>query len=252
MDKKIVLFCNEGTSSSIVLTELKSKFNILGIVIDEPLPRLNIIKRRIKRLGLLHVINQLLFQTIIVPILRFESLSRAKQILNNITVSNLNNFDDKILYSNINDAAVLSFVNRLKPDIIVVNGTRIISKKILSQLSIPIINLHVGITPKYRGVHGGYWAIASNDKQNCGVTIHRVDSGIDTGSVLYQKSIEYTSKDNFCTYPLLQTILGAKGLVEVIINEAKEISSKNLIDSKLYYHPTFTSYVKSRVLDGVK
>ena len=41
--------------------------------------------------------------------------------------------------------------------------------------------MHAGITPQYRGVHGGYWAVVNNDPEHCGVTIHFVDKGIDTG-----------------------------------------------------------------------
>ena len=48
----------------------------------------------------------------------------------------------------------------------ILNGTRIVSKKVISSIGCLFINTHCGITPKYRGVHGGYWAIYNNDLNN--------------------------------------------------------------------------------------
>ena len=65
-----------------------------------------------------------------------------------------------------------------------------------------------GITPLYRGVHGAYWALAEGRRDLCGVTVHRVDAGIDTGEVLAQVLIDPTPQDNFVTYPWLQVAEG--------------------------------------------
>src|SRR5438093_9923670 len=46
---------------------------------------------------------------------------------------------------------------------VVVNGTRIISEAVLTASDAVFINMHAGITPKYRGVHGGYWALYNGD-----------------------------------------------------------------------------------------
>ena len=50
----------------------------------------------------------------------------------------------------------------------------------------PVLNYHAGITPKYRGMNGGYWALATGDAGNFGATVHLVDAGVDTGGVLHQ------------------------------------------------------------------
>ena len=121
--------------------------------------------------------------------------------------------------SSINSNEVKKMLQAIQPDVVIVNGTRIISKNILRSVTCPVINTHAGITPKYRGVHGGYWALAHNDKLNCGVTIHLVDQGIDTGSILYQDIIEISKIDNFITYPYLQ-IARAVPLLHKAISDA--------------------------------
>jgi methionyl-tRNA formyltransferase len=50
------------------------------------------------------------------------------------------------------------------------------------------INTHTGIH-KYSGVHGAYWALVSNDKENCGVIVDKLDQGIDTGEIITQCTI---------------------------------------------------------------
>ena len=114
--------------------------------------------------------------------------------------------------------------------------------------------MHVGITPKYRGVHGGYWALVKNDSENCGVTIHFVDAGIDTGEVIFQQRITVTNKDNFVTYPLLQLSEGIpymkKALQDII--KGQIVTKKNPQESFLWYHPTIWQYLYHRVINGKK
>jgi methionyl-tRNA formyltransferase len=94
-------------------------------------------------------------------------------------------------------------------------------------------------------VHGGYWAVANDDHENFGVTVHRVDKGIDTGEVLYQQRIKVTSSDNYTTYPYLQ--LG-EGL-PLVMKAVEDIFSGRLspvnaapAESRLWYHPTIWQY----------
>ncbi len=249
---KIVLLCGGDINSQIVYSFLKQNFKLLGIVEDIPVNKNKIIRRRIKNLGFFTTLSQLFFLKFIAPILRLESRKRVNEILSEIKIEKVSTTELPFLNCSVNEASIVDFISKLSPDIIVVNGTRIISKKIISSINCPLINIHVGITPKYRGVHGGYWALKHNDIKNCGVTVHLVDAGIDTGSVLCQKSIKVASNDNFITYPLLQTIKGLECLKEVLeknkLNETIKVKSP----SKLYYHPTIFQYLKNRILKGVK
>lgn len=48
-----------------------------------------------------------------------------------------------------------------------------------------IINIHPGILPQYRGVNPVNWSLKNKEKFH-GVTIHEIDKGIDTGSIISQ------------------------------------------------------------------
>jgi methionyl-tRNA formyltransferase len=114
--------------------------------------------------------------------------------------------------------------------------------------------MHAGITPKYRGTHGAYWALYNNDMENAGVTIHLVDEGVDTGNIIYQSSVPITEKDNFVTYPTLQTCVGVdyeiKAIKDIIDGSLKTVS--NDLPSCLYSHPTIWQYLYHRFSDGIK
>src|SRR5690606_27120474 len=141
------------------------------------------------------------------------------------------------------------------PDVVIVNGTSIISAKVLECTKAIFINTHVGITPQYRGVHGGYWALRKKDKENFGVTVHKVDKGIDTGDIIYQNTCSVTKKDNFLTYPLYQYALAIPLLIKTIedIKGNKLVMfKKENVESRLYYHPTMTNYILGWMKDGVK
>jgi len=153
---------------------------------------------------------------------------------------------------NSNDTARL--LKRYDPDAVVVNGTRIISKDIILSINSPFINGHMGITPRYRGVHGGYWALVNDDIDNCGVSVHLVDEGIDTGGIIYQDRIYITKQDSYVTYPFLQI---AK-LIPLIKATLQDVFADNLVvvegtpDSNLWYHPTLLQYIKYRLFDKIK
>jgi methionyl-tRNA formyltransferase len=156
--------------------------------------------------------------------------------------------------TSVNDDRCLDLLRALKPGLVIVNGTRIISERILNGVSCQFINMHAGITPKYRGVHGAYWALAKGDRANCGVTIHFVDPGIDTGLVIAQQSIPVGPEDNFVTYPLLQVATGIPLMKKAVDN----ILSKKIIpilaaqESHLWTHPTLGQYLYYRLKQGIK
>ncbi len=252
---KIVLFCGKKISSDIVFTHLKQNHNLIGVVTELPFSRKKLVKNRIKKLGFFIVFLQLLFVKSLLPLIKLKSKRRFEEIKKSFIIEKLKYFDNKLQVSSINNLEVLEYVNKINPDVIVVNGTRIINKKILNGIDVPVINLHVGITPKYRGVHGGYWALVNKDIENCGVTVHYVDTGIDTGSVICQRKIETTKKDSFVTYPLLQLKNGLKCL-DIALNKIKDndysVMDSSINESKLYYHPTIIQYLYYWVFKGVK
>jgi len=256
MSKKIILLAGDGKSTKIVYHFLNAHFNVVGVFIEKSETKKKFLKRRVKKLGYIKVFGQLLFMTIIVPILQKIASKRYAEIIkkHNLNVDDIPS-DIITKIKSVNNSEVQELLTRLKPDVIVVNGTRIIGKKLLRSLKVKFINMHAGITPLYRGVHGGYWALSKNDRKHCGVTLHLVDEGIDTGNIIYQILINVKSNDNFITYPLLQVAEGLKLLkmtIDDILNSDLKIKPTPSGESKLWYHPTLFEYLKNLIFKGVK
>ena len=126
---------------------------------------------------------------------------------------------ERIAVVSVNAPDTIARLQALRPKVVLVVGTRIISRKVLSAVQAPFINYHDGITPKYRGIHGGYWASAQNDFANFGATVHLVDPGIDTGAVLYQVRPRPLGEDNYATFSYLQ-LAAALPLIERAAEDA--------------------------------
>jgi len=256
MTKKIVMLAGKDESTNFIYNALNENFFIDHIVQENKVSRKKFIQRRIKKQGYIKVVGQILFQLFIPKLLKIFSKERIENIK-----AQYNLIDDLIptkkliAVESINSKTCIEFLKKEKPDLVIVNGTRIISKKVLNSTSATFINIHAGITPKYRGVHGGYWAIANKDEKNCGVTIHCVDAGIDTGSVLKQQLIKPSNKDNFVTYPYIQIGEGINLFNEVLQDFSKNQLKETQIfskESKLWYHPTLWFYIINRLFRGIK
>ena len=244
--QKIAFLASDCESSRWVYNAIKKDFSIDAAIIEKPISKKVLFKGRIKRIGFFRTMGQVMFSVLVVPYLRSRVKNRRAELIEQYQLND-NNFDSTNTYrlQSVNDEACKQLLEKIQPDIILVNGTRIISKKILQSTNAVFINMHVGITPLYRGSHGGYWALYNNDEENFGTTIHILDEGVDTGSILKQAFITPTKKDNFTTYPILQVAEGIKILKDVLRQPCEAKTNKN--KGHLYYQPTIWQYFSKRV-----
>ena len=255
MSNKIILLAGNGDSTRYMFNGLKDTFEIDKVIIEESISKKKFLKKRVKKLGAFTVFGQLIFQVVCVKLLKMSSKKRTLEIIEENKLSLADIPEDKLIrVSSVNSNECKNLLQEINPAVIIVNGTRIISKKILNSTEAFFVNTHAGITPKYRGVHGAYWALATNDVDNCGVTVHLVDAGIDTGGVLYQENITVSKKDNFTTYTLLQVAKGIQLMKKALKDiTANKIEIKNVkSESKLWSHPTVWKYIFVRITKGVK
>lgn len=90
----------------------------------------------------------------------------------------------------LNEATVVTAIKNANPDVCVVLGTSIIKERLISIPKIGMINAHTSILPEYRGSRSEFWQCYNEDYRNVGITIHFIDKGVDTGSILFQKQQE--------------------------------------------------------------
>ena len=253
-NKKVLLLLTSGLTSNVIYNALNEKFNVSKVIIEAKESKSTYLKRRIKKLGFTVVFGQVMFKIIAVPVLKYFSKQNIQAYLSQHNINFKEISAEVIPVASVNSEEVVDLISKESPDVIVINGTSIISKKVLSTITCPVINMHAGITPMYRGVYGGYWSLVNKDVANCGVTVHLVDAGIDTGKVLYQTRIEISSKDNFVVYPVKQMIAGlpylVKAVEDALSNNIQHLKTEG--KSSLWKHPTLAEYLYNRIIKGVK
>jgi len=77
------------------------------------------------------------------------------------------------------------------------------------------LNVHASLLPKYRGAAPIQWAIL-NDERETGVTIMKMDEGLDTGDLLTSQSTPITPADNAQTLRDRLAMIGAGLLVKTV------------------------------------
>jgi methionyl-tRNA formyltransferase len=114
------------------------------------------------------------------------------------------------------DENFIAELRRWQPDLIAVAAFgQILPKSILELPRFGCLNVHTSLLPKYRGAAPIQWAIL-NDETETGVTIMKMDAGMDTGDILTQQATPIRSEDDAETLHDRLAQLGAELLVRTI------------------------------------
>ena len=85
---------------------------------------------------------------------------------------------------NLNNPDLVHEIIKFKPDIILLYGTGILKEVWLDAFPNKIINLHLGLSPFYRGSATLFWPFYFNELQYLGTTIHIASIKVDAGDIL--------------------------------------------------------------------
>ena len=93
--------------------------------------------------------------------------------------------------SNPNEETARSFIARMQPDLIVARCKFILKPEVFMLARAGAFALHPGICPEYRNAHGCFWALANRDLDRVGMTLLKIDRGVDTGPALLQATCRF-------------------------------------------------------------
>jgi len=85
-----------------------------------------------------------------------------------------------------NDPEVVRQIVEMNPDVILVYGCCIIKQPLLRTFHKRILNVHLGLSPYYRGSGTNYWPLVNGEPEYVGCTFLYLDKGIDTGEIIHQ------------------------------------------------------------------
>jgi peptidoglycan/xylan/chitin deacetylase (PgdA/CDA1 family) len=88
----------------------------------------------------------------------------------------------------INGEQSCAFVREFAPDLGIALGAPILKPVLFTLPRLGTINLHKGRLPDYRGMPPAFWEL-HNGESSVGVTVHRVEAGLDTGDILLERAV---------------------------------------------------------------
>jgi methionyl-tRNA formyltransferase len=116
----------------------------------------------------------------------------------------------------VRDEKFIAEFHSLQPDLVVVVAYgQILPPAILDSPRHGCLNIHASLLPKYRGPAPIQWAIANADTET-GVTLMRIDAGLDTGDIVAQRRTPIRPEDDSATLHDRLAQLGAELLVQTI------------------------------------
>lgn len=86
----------------------------------------------------------------------------------------------------INSKEIVKKIIDANPDILACYGSSLIGKELISIFKGKFLNVHLGLSPYYRGSGTNIWPIINNELHMIGATFMYINEGIDTGEIIHQ------------------------------------------------------------------
>lgn len=125
-----------------------------------------------------------------------------------------------------NDAKYVEMIKSWGADYLAVFGSSLLKESIVNLFKLNhIVNMHLGLSPYYRGSGTNFWPLYDEKLQYVGVTIHYLDLGIDSGDIIIQGRPKIEKGDTPHSIGNKTIVLGVELMIEVFkkINQGEEI-----------------------------
>jgi len=245
---KVVILCCDGLYQRYLIKRVSQEQELVGIVLKiEPNAKRSLLARLVRYINpvkLLHYLEARFFM--------LGETAKAAPL-----VSHLFYTDGKppslpadvpiIRTEDINAPAVVDFINRLRPDVVCVNGTNLLREPMLSLIpNIPygIINLHTGLSPYSRGGNCNLFVLLEGHPELVGITIHHIDKGTDSGDIIISARPTLEPGDNYATIDAKTFRLGIDMMLVAVrqLIEERAVRVKQWEAGKLFLRKTGYNY----------
>jgi folate-dependent phosphoribosylglycinamide formyltransferase PurN len=192
-----VLICHEQDrlDREALASWLASTVRLAGLILirDKPGRLWRASKREIKRVGLLRFADVVAFRLYQRAFLAAKDAAwtdatvRAMRERYPADLASV----PQIVVTSPNSEAARTFLGDVKPDIAIARCKMILKPEVFELPRVGTFVMHPGVCPEYRNAHGCFWAMVNRDVERVGMTLLKVDAGIDTGSVYLQAGYDF-------------------------------------------------------------
>ena len=178
-------------------------------------------------------------------ILELQHIEARSQAERDFFSDFLASIDDKsepqfIVKGEINDSHIVNDIIKLNPDLLVCYGSSLIKSDLLQNFSGRFLNVHLGLSPYYRGSGTNVWPLINNEPDMVGATFMYIDPGIDTGEIIHQIRADIVIGDSPHSIGNRLIIKMTKTYADVMAKfDSLERPQQPSAEGKLYYQKDF-------------
>ena len=252
---KIVILTTRLPEDIWLINTLAEVSQIAGIILPKgrryrEYSTFYVLKRRLKKIGFFRLANQALLVAYRFVFERQKDKKSVEQLFTGKPHTSIEKKGFDILVTeDANSQVIRDFILSKTPDLVVVSNGPLLKKHVLEAAQGKIINLHPGFAPKYRGRYTSFWPIYNREPEFIGTTVHYIDSGVDTGSILLQQQVDFDPRDTLRTITLKQHWVGVDLLVKCL-QDFENLSERARIQTDSahsnYLAPGLSHYLKAR------
>lgn len=140
--------------------------------------------------------------------------------------------------SDFHAADSLQFIEDSNCALVVFTGGGLIRQPLLARAGMGVLNCHMGILPKYRGMDCTYWCSLNRDRENIGFTLHLMDAGVDTGPIFKTHHVDVSKVRNVdqavfeIEYRMAPAMAGA---ITKIVRDGATFTPQNVEEGRQYF-----------------
>ena len=158
---------------------------------------------------------------------------------------------DVLETTDINNELCVEWVKKKEPEVIFLFGTKILKQVWFDNFN-HVINLHLGLSPFYRGSATLFWPFVNNEIYNVGATIHLAVPEVDAGSIIHQIKPDIEIGDDYyeINYKTIKKSIDAvpKVTYDYLKGNISPISQMGLGKGRLYKKIDFNVHALEQML----
>jgi methionyl-tRNA formyltransferase len=122
----------------------------------------------------------------------------------------------------LNNPKTVQFIESVKPDLVFLFGSTLIKAPIFPVLPHDRVNLHLGLSPWYKGTATLFWPFYNLEPQFAGSTIHQITKAADAGAIIHQIVPKLERGDGIHDVACKTVIASTEDLVALFKKRGKE------------------------------
>jgi folate-dependent phosphoribosylglycinamide formyltransferase PurN len=179
--KKALVLTSDSLRHRYFLGQIASSFDVVGAMSEPKRNYFNDVRERSPEVEA-----------------HFVNLAKAESLMFSPNDSQASKAEvDSIVVEDINTADAVAAAKSLKPDVICLFGTSILKTPWLEAFPDRIVNLHLGLSPYYRGAATLFWPFFYRELSYLGTTIHLAVAKVDAGAILKRVKATFEVGDNY-------------------------------------------------------